>query len=918
MVLNNHFAMKKNLSIIALVAVAATALVSCTKGVETKESIAAGSGMKTITIQTGIATKTTLDANHENLVWSANDKISIFNDVDNTNLEAQYTAGGDLTVQVPAATTKIYAHYPYFNGNSNGPSKVSVYISNSQKQTKPGELNGYNFPMVAKGTVKDNKAFISLYPVAGALALNIYNTELAGEENVLSVTVTPSSDNTGFIGRQTTNITGDNIAYTSAESSNPITVTLTNPLELGNTKPADKQKFEGQIYVCLAKQSYANVTFEIQTTKGTYTITSNDTAFDLENNDFLPVNINLANAQFEASEELSGTYVILAEYEDSGVSKLYAMANTHSDNLNRLDEIEFAEGTTATDNRTIVWNIAKSGDGYTITDLSGKYLTASSSNDANVGTSAKSCAITKNADGTYYVTQISGETTRYLSRNNSNSGFAFYSNTNQNCKLSLVKIKVPVLTWGEESIILEAADEEEHEVTLTAINATSVSVSVFDEDETTAIDWLVADYADGKVTYMAEANTSDIRKAVMVATATNDYGTVTAKINVTQKADNSHVTKGETWSYTFSNTDFAQANASYNGAYNGLILGFKSTLSKLGFDSSNSRGVQFGAAKGLFTITVSGYEEGIESIKLVMSSNAASNTISATVGGKAIGSQVTLSNDNNYDVEFSGDLMAGGDIVFSINDITKSVYLKSITINPGEPASEATPLVMGSISCDNSGVYENSLTFSWNAVSGADGYQVSTDGISFGATQNERTYTLSGLDPGTSYSIWVKAIGDGTNYTTSEAKESASGTTKTNGSTDHGEITIDAAALTDGVLSSNGFTLTFAKNSGSTEPTYNTNGNDLRLYAKGTVVVNGGSKTITNIVFNLSTQGKKRLAPITANVGTVATQTTGDDTVSWSGSSSSVTFTVGDKANYGSDGETKAGQLCFSSVTITY
>ena len=73
---------------------------------------------------------------------------------------------------------------------------------------------------------------------------------------------------------------------------------------------------------------------------------------------------------------------------------------------------------------------------------------------------------------------------------------------------------------------------------------------------------------------------------------------------------------------------------------------------------------------------------------------------------------------------------------------------------------------------------------------------------------------------------------------------------------------------------------------------------------------------MTSIVFNISTQGKKRLAPITANTGTVATQKSGDSTVSWSGSAKSVTFTVGEKAVYGSDGETKAGQLDFDSIEI--
>lgn len=130
--------------------------------------------------------------------------------------------------------------------------------------------------------------------------------------------------------------------------------------------------------------------------------------------------------------------------------------------------------------------------------------------------------------------------------------------------------------------------------------------------------------------------------------------------------------------------------------------------------------------------------------------------------------------------------------------------------------------------------------------------------------------------------------------------------------------TITAAALTDGVLTDSPFTLTFAKNNGTNAPTYNQNGGDLRLYAKGTVEVSSSGGKITQIVFNLSAQGEKRLAPITASVGSISTQTAGDKTVTWTGNAESVVFTVGDNAVYGSDGESKAGQLCFSSVNITY
>ena len=131
------------------------------------------------------------------------------------------------------------------------------------------------------------------------------------------------------------------------------------------------------------------------------------------------------------------------------------------------------------------------------------------------------------------------------------------------------------------------------------------------------------------------------------------------------------------------------------------------------------------------------------------------------------------------------------------------------------------------------------------------------------------------------------------------------------------DVTINAGPLTNGVFTQDPYTLTFAKNNGSTAPTYNPNGGDFRLYAKGTLTISTTGGNMTTIVFNISAQGMRRLAPITASVGTIAPQASGDETVTWTGDANEVTFTVGDNADYGSDGSSKAGQLDFTSVVIT-
>ena len=142
------------------------------------------------------------------------------------------------------------------------------------------------------------------------------------------------------------------------------------------------------------------------------------------------------------------------------------------------------------------------------------------------------------------------------------------------------------------------------------------------------------------------------------------------------------------------------------------------------------------------------------------------------------------------------------------------------------------------------------------------------------------------------------------------------------GNIEGGTISWDSASAWSGIgekvisLTAGDYTITIDKQNGGTNPTVNASANDCRVYAKGTVTITTTGAAMTSIVFNISTQGKRRLAPITASTGTIAKQNVGDDTVSWSGSATSVTFTVGEKANYGSDGATKAGQFDFSSIEI--
>lgn len=106
------------------------------------------------------------------------------------------------------------------------------------------------------------------------------------------------------------------------------------------------------------------------------------------------------------------------------------------------------------------------------------------------------------------------------------------------------------------------------------------------------------------------------------------------------------------------------------------------------------------------------------------------------------------------------------------------------------------------------------------------------------------------------------------------------------------------------------------KAGGQNVPVVQDNGeydNDMRIYAKGTFTLSASSN-MTKAVFAISHKGLQRLADISVDSGSVSY---GESTVTWTGNANKVTFTVGDKATHGSDGDKKAGQFCFYSVDIT-
>ncbi len=132
------------------------------------------------------------------------------------------------------------------------------------------------------------------------------------------------------------------------------------------------------------------------------------------------------------------------------------------------------------------------------------------------------------------------------------------------------------------------------------------------------------------------------------------------------------------------------------------------------------------------------------------------------------------------------------------------------------------------------------------------------------------------------------------------------------------EAVIEAASLTvPGVTKfigedQCGYGFNVEQGEGASTPAIN--GADVRLYANNTITIAGGK--LTSIKFTLNSNSvAKRYAPLTASTGTVSEQAAGDEFITWTGDATEVTFTVGAKADFGTE-PTKAGQVHFSQILI--
>ena len=248
--------------------------------------------------------RTTLNDAMTRMVWSEGDRLGIYTDVE-TDLNvasSTYTKdAGNFSAQIDAAATKVYAYYPYYEGQGTRKhTEVSLYIEDAQTQSEAGVLNGNMVGMYASAAIagEGQNTVLTFDPIASIIAFNIYDLENSGEA-VKSVTFSPAGGeklNGQHIYDLETGTTSSTGSKTSA------TVTLTTPYVVPAAKPADKS---GYIYLAVSPKNYSGGTFTVVTNAAKYTFTT-ESALDLTNV-YAPLTIPMNLAKVRQPAPTAGT-----------------------------------------------------------------------------------------------------------------------------------------------------------------------------------------------------------------------------------------------------------------------------------------------------------------------------------------------------------------------------------------------------------------------------------------------------------------------------------------------------------------------------------------------------------------------------------------------------------------------------------
>ena len=789
--------MRKIFKSFMLVAAAAMAFTSCQK----EETAAPETVSATLTMHADVEqTKTYLEKNA--VLWGKGEAVTLyvgagetakfFDSASTDAYDGKASASFTFAIKdvAKADSYDLGGIYPASAANgidNDNPESFKIALPATQK-AEPGKYDPSAYIMVLKPEAV--KALPSEYTASfrRAVALNkITLTNVKEDISTVEITV----PNTKYLaGRR-------NFDLTTGESGEVYeNGGRTNIIKVNSAFPAGTIDVWFTSWgVELAAGQELTVKMISSSTIYTRTITAKEGGIKFVEGDLNKLTVNMASATEEVNTDLSGDYLIASVPKSwnlmSGTnggkyySHIVSGVTTSATDVNCSDFYALAGV------NDCIWAVEKMGDNYSIKNkATGKYVSyTGSENEAYTSNDAVEFVLSEK-DGVMTV-ESKAVAGRKLKYNSSSPRFAFYTTDQTPLYFIPWVADTTPRIFVKNNYEVEAAEGSIDIVYTTNDLVTGqIYASVKSGASMTINSTLVAD---GKVTVNYAANTAQEQKTATIVLSYD--GAESKEVVITQAAAGAtkqyyvKVTTAPTdWSGTYLIVfDDNKAHATVDGKnFNATSNALTISNGKIeATDDLSSAAVTISKKDSGYSILLpSGLYLKVSSASTISSSSAVANYLSFVNNTTQSGS-IRISGDSNFNT--SSYILYHQSSYFRCytNKLTTTNYILpdlykleeggGQTPDPDEPETPAEPvqLAMSDITC--SGQTENSLTFTWTAVTNATGYEVTCNNKKETVTTTQ--YVATNLAASTSYTISVVAIGNGTDYLDSEPK-TQTGTTK--------------------------------------------------------------------------------------------------------------------------------------------
>ena len=774
-----------------LVAAAAMALASCQREElnAPKETVSA-----TLTMHAGVdQTKTYIDQDNK-VLWGTGESVKLYvgagedatfvSSTETDAYEGAETASFTFAIDGVAESDSyslggVYPASAVVSTSNTKPESYKVQLPATQ-QSVAGNYDPSAYIMVLKPELVEELHTEYQASFRRATALNkITLTNVAEDINSVEITV---PEKKYLAGRRNIDLTTGESGeiYDSGTQTN--TVKVTGDFKAGSV----------DIWFCswgVELEGGEAMTIKMTSANNIYTrsITVREEGIKFVEGDLNKLAVNMASAEVEPLSNISGEYLIASKTSSGWFlmtdnnSGTYYTATT---SVSSAAEVTCADFYHVADVEKYVWNVAKYDNGYSIKNTSTKGYVAykGTSNEAYANSNLDAQAkMDIKLDGQSAVIESMNVAGRKLQYNASSPRFAFYTT---------VQTVVYMIPWTPDTtprIIAETkefnvtATETTVEIPYTVKNITgAIAATVADGATMTNVNATVAD-ADAKVTVTFDANTESTEKTATIVLSYE--GAASVNVSITQAAKPA---EGGDVEAGWVSTPFADLQA-------GDAVVIVGTKSSKHYAMSDDKGTSNPPLPVEVTISSNKLASepasnivwyvGVDVNNRIFYADAANGTKWLYCTSSNNGVRVGTNTSNTFTLE-NGYLKHVGTSRYlgiyntqdwrcytSINDNIQGQTFnffvnKGASVGGGETPNEPTPLTMSTVSCIAK--TQTQLTFSWSEVKGAIGYQVFFDSVDKG-TIIDLQYTAEDLEPGSSHTIAVKAVGDGTNYTNSTA-----------------------------------------------------------------------------------------------------------------------------------------------------